>query len=282
MTTNRKQWAAGALVAAVLLTGCGAAASSTTTTTATVAKGNPVLDAYQNTVADKTASLSLKATVTGAAAQPVTVSATGAVDFSSGAAQFTMSVPSAGTFDLRLLQPMMYMQFPSSLASALPAGKSWVSINLDKIGKSDVGQGLSQLSNSANLGTDMLSSLAGVSTAGVTTVGPATIDGVQTTEYSATIDLSKIATDKDPQARAALAQLGAQAHLTSIPVRVWIDMQGQVRQISLRESLTVKGAPVESQVTIGLSDFGAPVDVVPPPADQTIDISSIPGASASL
>jgi hypothetical protein len=269
-----------AAVAAVLLTGCGASAASTVTTSSTGAKANPVLDAYQATVADKTASMSLNETVTGTPAGPVDISGTGQVDFSTGAAQFTLSVPSTGSFTIRLLKPELYMQFPSALDSALPAGKSWLSINLDRLGHSIAGQSLSQLLNSADLGTDMLSSLEGVSASGITTVGPATIDGVQTTEYSATIDLSKIAANDDPEVRAALERLGANDHLSSVPVQVWIDAQGQVRQTAIQESFTVKGVPVEAKVTIGLSDLGTPVDVVAPPVDQTVDFSSISGMLA--
>jgi hypothetical protein len=284
MKTDRRAWVAGALVAATLLTGCGAAASSTTTTTATGtgAKANPVLDAYQKTLADKTATMTLNETVTGASAGPVTISGTGQVDFTTGAAQFAVTVPTAGTINMRLLKPMLYMQLPSADASALPAGKSWVSIDLDKLAHSVAGTSLAQLSNSADLGTNMLSSLNAVSAAGITTVGPATIGGVPTTEYSATIDFSKAAAQDNPQVRAALQHIGSQFHLTTVPVQVWIDAQGQVRQTSIQESLTVKGAPTEVQVTVGLSNLGAPVDVVPPPANETISFLSIPGAAASL
>jgi hypothetical protein len=282
MTTNRRQWTAGVLGAAVMLTGCGAASSSAATTSSTVATAtaNPVLDAYQKTVAAKTAGVSLNETVTGTSAGPVTVSGTGQVDFASGAAQFSLSVPSAGTFAIRLVKPVLYLQFPSALKSVLPAGKSWVSINLDTAGKSALGASFSQLSDSAGLGTDALSYLGGVSATGVTTVGPATVDGVQTTEYSATIDLAKAAAQKDPQVRAALQRLEGQLHLSSVPVEVWIDAQGQVRQIAIQESVTTAGTTANVQVTIGFFDFGAPVDVVPPPADQTVDSSTLSGALA--
>jgi hypothetical protein len=208
----------------------------------------------------------------------VSILGNGQVDFATGAAQFNLSVPSAGTFTLRLLTPVMYLQFPSALDSALPAGKSWVSINLDTAGKS----GLSQLSDSAGIGTNSLSYLQGISAAGVTTVGPATIDGVQTTEYSATIDLSNAASQRDPQARAALEKLAAQVHLTSLPIQVWIDAQGQVRQISVQESLVVGGSNFGVDATIGFKGFGSPIDVVAPPADQTVNFSSISSLVAGL
>jgi hypothetical protein len=284
MSTNRKQWAAGALVAAVLLTGCGASASSTATTSSTGAKANPVLDAYQATVAAKSADVTLDETVSGTSAGPISLTGTGEVDFASGASQFSLAIPSAGTVTLRVLTPDMYMRFPPALGSVLPAGKSWVSLNLDTIGKSASGSGssLSQLSDSAGIGTNSLSYLKGVSATGVTTVGPATIDGVQTTEYSATIDLTKAASQRDAQVRTALENLEAQVHLSSVPIQVWIDAQGQVRQIAVQESLTVAGSNYSVHLTIGFSGFGAPVDVVAPPASQTVDFSSISSLLAGI
>ncbi len=284
MTTNRNRWTLGVLGAAVLLTGCGGAASSSGGTPATTATpagtaGNPVLTAFQTTVAAKTASMSLDETVTGASSSPVTVSGTGQVDFTTGDAAISMTIPPVGSLSMRMIKPTLYMQFPSGLGATLPSGKRWVSVNLDSPAiTSALGGSLSQLSDSANLSTDGLSYLQAVSADGVTTVGPATVRGVPTTEYSATIDLSKAGRQRSATVQALLQELQAKFGLSSLPIKVWIDAQGQIRREAIQESVTVRGTKADVEVTVEYYEFGAPVDVSAPPADQVVDISSMTGA----
>ncbi len=287
MTTNRARWTGVLLGAAVVLAGCGGAASSggTTTTVATAstaggAPANPVLDAYQRTLAARTASISLDVTVTGTPSGPTTVDASGQVDFTTGDAAFQMSLPSIGSLGVRLVKPTIYMQFPASAGVPLPAGKSWVSINLDSPAVSSaLGASFSQLTDSADESTQGLAYLQGVSADGVTTVGPATVRGVATTEYSATIDLTKAAQGRSAAVQALLQKLQAKTGMTTLPVSVWIDAQGQIRREVLDESLTTNGVATGATVTIEYFDFGAPVDVTPPPASQTVDISSMLGSA---
>ncbi|MGD0881349.1 MAG: hypothetical protein ABSB09_07265 [Acidimicrobiales bacterium] len=286
MAFRQRRVAVGVLGAAVLLAGCGGAASSTGSssgTASTAAPGSPaavVLDAYQRTVADRTADVSLTETVTGGTTGTVTVNGSGQVDFTTGDAQFTLTVPPVGSITMRLLKPEVYLQLPAAADAGLPGGVSWVSLDLDTVTKSLTGQSLSQLSSSADVSTDGLSYLEGVSADGVTTVGPATIDGVSTTEYSATIDLAKVGDQRPPRVRAALQRLESSVGLSNVPIQVWIDAQGQVRQESFQETVTAGGASHSVSATIGYSDFGTPVSVVAPPANQVAPLSSLTGGSS--
>jgi len=282
------RWVPVTVGAALLLAGCGGAASSTggTATTGPVAtkgaaSGNPLLTAYQKTVAAKTAGMSLVESVNGATGGPVTVTANGQIDFASGDASLSMTVPSAGAVQLVLVKPTLYLQLPSSLGSILPAGKSWVSLNLDSASTSALGSSFSQLSGSADLSSQGLAYLQGISTDGVHTIGPDTVRGVATTEYSATIDLTKAVPRGDAAAQAALQKLRDSTGLSTVPIKVWIDAQGQVRRVVVQQALTVGGKSVTADVTIEYFDFGAPVAVAPPPADQTVDLSSLFGGSAA-
>ncbi len=284
MAFRRNRWVAGVLGAAALLAGCGGAGSSIGSTTSTTASttsspSTVVLDAYQRTVAAKTADMTLSVAVSGGSTGAVSFSGTGQVDLTTGDAQFTLSLPTVGTITMRILEPELYLQLPASEAAELPSGASWVSVDLDTVTKSLSGQSLSQLSSSANLSTDGLSYLEGVSADGVTTVGPATTDGVPTTEYSATVDLAKVGAQRSAAVRAALQRLEATVGLTSVPVQVWIDAQGQVRQEAFQETVTTGGATHTVSLTTGLSNFGTPVSVVAPPAGQVIPLSSLTGGS---
>ncbi len=278
--TNRMRLTAGALGAALLLTGCGAASSTGGTATSTAGTaGNVVLTAYQRTLAARTASMSLVETISGASSGPVTFSGTGQVDFTTNDALFSMSIPTVGTMNMRILKPTIYLQLPSGLGASLPAGKSWVSVNLDSPAvASALGASFSQLTNSATLSTDGLSYLQAVSEHGVDTLGPATVRGVPTTEYAATIDLSKAGQHRGAAVQAVVQKLQSELGVSSVPVTVWIDAQGQVRREALQLSTTVSGSTTDVGVTVEFFDFGAPLDVAPPPADQTVDISSMLGA----
>jgi len=224
--------------------------------------------------------MSLAETVTGGTTGTVTVNGTGQVDFTTGNAQFTLSVPPVGSITMRLLKPELYLQLPAAADADLPSGISWVSLDLDTVTKSLTGQSLSQLAGSANISSEGLTYLEGVSADGVTTVGPATIDGVSTTEYSATIDLAKMGDQRSPAVRAALRRLESSVGLSDLPIQVWIDDQGQVSQESFQETVTAGGATHSVDATIGYSDFGTPVSVVAPPANQVAPFSSLGGGSS--
>lgn len=279
--SGRTRGTVGMVGMALLLAGCGGAASSTggTATTAPGRSPDAVLTAYQRTVAARTASMSLDETIHGAPSGPLAVSGTGQIDFTTGDASVSMAIPSIGHMDMRIVKPTIYLQIPSGLGTALPAGKSWVSVDLDSpTVSSALGASFSQLTDSANLSTDSLSYLQAVSAQGVATLGPATVRGVPTTEYSATVDLAKAGRNRSPAVQALLRKLQSELGVSSLPVEVWLDAQGQIRRESLQESMTMGGTRVDVGVTVELYDFGTPVDVAPPPADQTIDISSMLGA----
>ena len=154
-----------------------------------------------------------------------------------------------------------------------------------------LGASLSQLSSSSQESTQLFSYLQSVSTSGITTVGPATIEGVPTTEYKATVDLTKAADQKSPAAQAALKSLEAPLNATTMPVQVWLDGHGRVRQVTnllqvttnsqSNGSTTVPAASGSVSTTVDYYDFGTPVTVQPPPASQVDDVTNQALASAS-
>jgi len=86
-------------------------------------------------------------------------------------------------------------------------------------------------------------------------VGPSAVDGVPTTEYRASVDLSKVAGQAGAAAGAAssLARGVAQAFgLGTVPVSVWVDDRGRVRQLAMDVAIL----RLHVDMTIGLSDFG--------------------------
>jgi hypothetical protein len=249
--------------------------------------------AYSETVDAKTAKVALTETVNKSNSLPlqVTISGQGALDFESGNGTLSFSSPSGGSYSTRIISPEVYMQLPAALKAQLPAGKTWISINVNTVTEAKLGASLAQLSSSSQESTQVLSYLQSVSTSGITTVGPATIKGVATTEYKATIDLTKAADQKSPAAQAAVKSLETQLNATALPVQVWLDGQGRVRQVSEQlqvstspqsnGSTTVPAASGSVSTTVDYYDFGTPVTVQPPPSSQVDDITSQALAASS-
>lgn len=242
-----------------------------------------MLAAYTTTTAAKSAAISLDEVIH-SSNQQVTISGSGVMTFTTPeTAELQFSVPRTGTFVLRLFTPELYMQVPAGLHSQMPPGKSWVAINLDQITKSQLGASLSQLSNSSTMPTQYLSYLQAVSTNGVSREGSATIRGVHTTRYQAAIDLDR-AGSRNGAASTAIQRLEAQLHQAALPIQVWLDDQGRVRQ--LKYSVPIPAAPANAgsasssgagggslDATMDFYDFGVPVDVTAPPASQIEDVT---------
>jgi hypothetical protein len=241
--------------------------------------------AYTQTIDAKTAKVTLTQTVTqNTLPLQTTISGQGSVDFGTGNGGLTFSSSQTGSFSDRFISPNLYIQLPATDKAQLPAGKTWISLNLNTIAEAKLGASLAQLSSTSEESTQLLSYLQSVSSTGVTTVGPATIEGVATTEYKATVDLTKVADQKIPSEQAAIKSLEAQLNATTLPVQVWLDAQGRVRQVS--DQLQVSTTPQSSNgttvpavmgsisTTVDYDDFGTPVTVQAPPSSQVDDVTS--------
>jgi hypothetical protein len=105
----------------------------------------------------------------------------------------------------------------------------------------------------------------------VTTSGRAELRGAATTRYAVVLDMDRYATTLGSDGRDMLR--GFQVAGT-LPAEVWVDAQGRLRRLHLRLGMTFKepaGGTTPRSVTdftTELYDFGVPVQVTPPPADQ--------------
>jgi hypothetical protein len=275
------------LILAVTVLIASASSASTLANRHKVSPSKTVLSAYRQTIGGKSAKISLSesiaATASGTATKQVSVSGTGSVDFANHNGSLTLSSPTTGTFTVRLISPLLYLQLPASERAQLPPGKSWVEINLNTVSEAKLGQSFSQLTSSSQESTQTLSYLQGVSKSGITAIGHDTIRGVATTEYKATVDLTKVANQKSPTEQAAIKNLEAELHTSMMPVQVWLDAQGRVRQITeqVQASTTPSSTPGSTipattenvSTTVDYYDFGVPVNVAAPPSSQVDDIT---------
>jgi len=164
--------------------------------------------------------------------------------------------------------PVVYLHLPF-LDGNLPGGKSWVRLDLQKTGDA-LGVNLQKaLGSSATQNpSDALQLLQ--SQGSFTKVGSETIDGVQTTHYQGTIDLQKAAAANGASSSLVQRMIAAGVP-TQLPIDVWIDGSGYLRQIKETYGGTAAANSFSTAVTIGLSDYGTTVDVTAPPSGEVFD-----------
>jgi hypothetical protein len=149
---------------------------------------------------------------------------------------------------------------------------------------SAMGMNVSGLMNQNGNPSQMLSYLQGVAT--MNPVGHATIGGVATTEYSGTVDYTKLV-GKGLMTQKALNLLRTEMGGTKVPFKLWLDGSHMVRQMQMDMQMTTPNGPTMlMHMQARMSKFGEKVHIAVPPADQVFDAtrlvtSTLNGAGSS-
>jgi hypothetical protein len=238
------------LIALAVLSGCGGAESSLFAT------------AVRNTENAGGAELAFQATFQApGGGQPVVMTGTGVEDLANQRARLEMQVPGAGTMELIADKLVMYIHFD---LFAQELGKEWMKLDLEQAyenlgidlgGVGQVGQGTSE----------QLKMLGEVSD-GITNEGREQVRGVDTTHYSATIDLREYP-DEDIE---KIIELIGQSE---IPMDVWIDDDQRVRRMEWRQAVAKGQEP--GTVVAEYVRFGVPVDIDVPDDDEVFDATDL-------
>lgn len=274
-----------AAAALLTLSACGGGSGASSGPTATgLGAVKLIAGSADKAAAAKTARMSGEVTIE-ARGQRRTLPLDGALDFGSGAFEFTygmsqLGIPGAGHAELaaRVVDGVMYVNLGDLAGgsgkglSTLTGAKTWMQVDLTSlgVGSSGAGGGLTD----ANPG-GTLDSLRGAGD--VSRLGTETLRGVETTHYKATIDPQK-ALEKTPADLRDKVQKGLDALGGSIPAEVWIDGDGQTRKIAM--NLDTDSGTVSTNIEY--YDFGADVDVSAPPADDVFDLSQMLGGFKRL
>ncbi|MDN5861497.1 MAG: hypothetical protein L0H84_23080 [Pseudonocardia sp.] len=164
----------------------------------------------------------------------------------------------AAPLELRLVDRTIYVKLPAGAG-----GQGWLKVPVDANNP--------QTAEFAKLidQVDIAKQYDQFRTAGVLKgQAPDTVDGVPTTRYDLTVDVAEaIAAAPSEEARTQLEPL-AQAGVKTLDMQIWADAENLPRQI--RSSFTAQGQ--NASATIKLSDWGAPVTVEAPPADQVLEL----------
>lgn len=280
--------AAGVAVAACGTASPSGSATNPTTPSSPAAK-TPIqaIDAaYTSTTSAGTAKLSMDMAMSGQAmkGQKVDFSGSGVVDFAHKSGDLTMSILGMG-MEIRYLDNVEYIHTPSGLPGKA-GDKPWMKVDLNELAKANLGASMDQLTSATPSDpSQMLSYLQGVSS-DITDDGPATIDGTATTHYTAQMNIADLAKKENLPADKA-AQMQKMFGSPTVPMQIWVDGQNRLRQMSFDQKVdagAITGASsgagsgtVDMAMTMKLSDFGVPVNVAVPPADQTQDAMSMLG-----
>jgi hypothetical protein len=212
-----------------------------------------------------------------------TVTADGVGDFDGGSARADITLAGgAGEPATRITvlrtRDATFAKLPDN---PLSAGKPWVSVDaatLARLTQQALGDVASPVTGAP---LDALAYLKGVS-GDVQVVGPDSTRGEATPHYRGSVDPNRVAAQLPAAVRPAAAGKAGQVG-QAIPADLWIDGQGRLRKLVLAADLSkVQGAPAgavtgPATITLELWDFGTPVDVSAPPADQVVEVGGLLG-----
>lgn len=270
---KRPALVAGAFALIVALTGCGA---NTVTGTPNPAAGTSsggtalfgtaqdlVRAATAQTAKSKSAKFSIESSVAG---QQLNGQGQGHFDGDDTAMQLKMSI---GPIDeeLRYVDKALYIQLPEQYRAQATSGKAWGKLSADDPAAKAMGTNQAQQDDPSKI-------LDQIQQAGTITKSEQTVlDGQQVTHYWINIDVAKTV-DKLASAGLPQEQLDQiKTKVPTFPMELWLN--GDTLPVQVTEDLTAlmtaAGAPAGAgglKMTMKYSDWGVPVDVQAPPADQ--------------
>jgi len=274
------QLAMTALCVAGVLTGCGTQRPGVTQPASTSPADQLIGRAASATAAAGTARLLLTSRLdvnSPGANATQTTSSNGVVDFRSDSSDLLAHQPYGGGSETRRIGTASYehQQQPPGL-SHLGPDKPWLRIDLSAQERRALGTSPLLIAASPADLPAALSRLLTAADGKVASVGTEQIDGTSTRHLRLTVNPARAAARAGGQAE-QLYRRAAGCHRAPgpQPVDVWIDDQQRLRRIELHSPLPLGawfvyggGTPSGDTLTLTLSDFGVPVHVPIPPADQ--------------
>ncbi|MBO2451335.1 LppX_LprAFG lipoprotein [Actinomadura barringtoniae] len=200
----------------------------------------------------------------------------------------SMGGKSMGGMQEILVDKTMYMKMPmlqqlSQMGGNKAQMKPWLKISLAQLGQK-AGLNFDQLMEQARQADPAQNTKLLTSSKDVKEVGKETIDGVSTTHYRGTYRMADAISKLSPEQRQAYEKLMAKAGgagSQAMPFDLWVDGQQLPKKMTMSMAMT---ATEKMNMTMTYKDYGKPVDITAPPADQVTDMSELlknmPGAGA--
>jgi hypothetical protein len=177
-----------------------------------------------------------------------------------------------GSIEMVLVDRTLYMKMPAELAGKAGSdGKPWIKISAD--GTDPMSKAMAPLFDQMEETVDVTKSLEKIKEAGtITSSGEETLDGEKVTRYAITVDVAKLAEiQQDPTLKQA-AEAQIKAGITKIDQELWLNSDNL--PVKVTTQIPMPGAG-NGTATILFKDWGQPVDISAPPADQ---VTTPPGS----
>ncbi|HEY6533627.1 MAG TPA: hypothetical protein VIY72_15065 [Acidimicrobiales bacterium] len=105
----------------------------------------------------------------------------------------------------------------------------------------------------------------------VVEAGTDEIDGVPVTVYRGKLDPEDAVAAADPETADEVRRAFRESGMGTIPFTAFVDDDGMVRRLDMEMTMELYGLSMTVHMVMDLYDFGAPITVTPPPADQVVD-----------
>lgn len=181
------------------------------------------------------------------------------------------------SFEIRLVDKAMYMKMPDELASQMD-GKTWIKISAD--GTDPLSQQLGGTFDQLTEQSDPRQTLDYIQQAGeITKSEETTLDGQDVTHYWIELDYAKISDEMADSAGITKEQAKMLADkVGKLPMELWLNGDNLPVQVTMDmgKIMEAAGAPGGQGGTMVMkyTDWGAPVNVEAPPADQIGEMPS--------
>lgn len=188
------------------------------------------------------------------------VTSTGAERFGDTGTDATVTTtsPSFGAIDLIVVDDVVYTK---GIEDGQP-GKPWVK---DTEASKEIAKQVDEIDPRKIL--PLLSSVGTLKPA-----GQESVNGVATTHYSVPIDLSKVA--KLARQDLQTVEQAFAAGVRQIDLQVWVDAQKRLSRLTMSleaQNPAKKTEKIKLSQTVDYTDWGAPVTIQAPPADQVAE-----------
>ena len=240
---------------------------------------DPVAQAATNTQNAGSVAIAMSGRAS-AAGQEIPLQGEGVFDLKGKRGRFTMTTSVPGQRGVKIeeiVDGLVLYMHSDALAKGLPAGKTWLKLDLKAAGAKQ-GVDIAQL-QSLSGGGDPTQFLSYLAKAGdVRKVGTEDVNGTSTTHYHATIAFDKLAGSAG-KAADSVRQLEQMTGLKKLPTDIWIDASQRVRRQTV--AIARRGrCPSSSRCRSTTSASACRSTCTRPAADETVDYSRRARAAA--
>lgn len=269
------------LVAAVgIIVGVTAGSHSAAPSASNGTPGKAVLTAIDSTLGAKTADLHLTMLMTVPGKGQITATGDGSMDFGTDAAQLTLGYggqQGLGNLQIteRYVGGTIYMSMPQ-ISTVVP-GKSWIEV---PVGGSSLAPGSS---NPASMFQVLQANGDIVTPLGGSIVNGTAVEGYHVVVTQAAIDKRLSEANLPDGIRQAVQGAKGMFSNGGLLMDVFVsDTNHMLARMVMDLHMTIAGQPVTATVTEDTSNFGVPVSVTPPPADQVASYQEFTQAASGL